>query len=303
MKISRRDFLRASAAIIAAPGLRPTPARALEQALAGQGNQPVIWLQGQYCTGDSVSLLNSIHYATVDQVLLNTIDLKYHATTMAAAGDLAVSAAEGARAAGGYVLIVEGAIPTGANGTYCMVWEGMTMQNALLTYAPNAAYILAVGTCAAYGGIPAAAPNPTGAKSVSGILGPSSKIINIPGCPAHPDWIIGTVAHILANGQAPPLDADRRPILFFGTRIHDLCHERREHCGQQQMAGQLGEPGCLMGLGCKGPQTHADCFSRRNNAAAAGRFGVNWCIGAGSPCIGCVEPSFPDGMSPFLTGA
>jgi hydrogenase small subunit len=303
MKFSRRDFLRASAAIIAAPGLRPTSAVALQQALAGQGNQPVVWLQGQYCTGDSVSLLNSIHYATVDQLLLNTIDLKYHATTMAAAGSLAVSAAEAARMAGGYVLIVEGAIPIGENGTYCMIWEGMTMQNALLTYSPNAAYVLAVGTCASYGGIPAAAPNPTGATSVSGILGASNKIINIPGCPAHPDWIVGTVAYILANGQAPPLDASRRPTEFYGTLIHDQCHERREFCGQQHVAGQLSESGCLMGLGCKGPQTHADCFSRRNNSAAAGRNGVNWCIGAGSPCIGCVEPSFPDGMSPFLTGS
>lgn len=303
MNLSRRDFLRASAAIVAAPGLRRTSAAGLEQALAGETNAPVVWLQGTGCNGDSVSLLNSIYYMTADQLLLNTIDLQYHPTVMAAAGDLAVSAAEATRLKAGYVLVIEGAIPTGSSGQFCTIWSGMTMLNALQTYATNASYILAVGTCAAYGGVSAGSPNPTAAKGVSGVLGNLSKIINIPGCPAHPDWVIGTVAYLLANGSAPPLDASRRPLMFFGKRIHDWCHERRKSCGYDQEAGQLSQEGCLEELGCKGPRTYADCYMRKFNSGKQGRFGVNWCIGARSPCIGCVESTFPDGMSPFFKEA
>ncbi len=298
---SRRDFLKAAAALMAAPGLRATSGAQLRRALSGATKAPVIWLQGQGCNGDSVSLLNSVFYGTIDGLLLNTLDLEYHPTVMASAGDLAVSAAEAARTLGGYVLVVEGAIPTGASGKYCTIWEGMTMQNALVTYAPNAGFILAVGSCAAFGGVSAGAPNPTTCSGVTGILGNLSKIINIPGCPAHPDWIVGTIAYLLANGQAPPLDANRRPTQFFGDLIHDSCQQRRMFCGQQHFAGQLSDSGCLLNLGCKGPQTHADCFMRRNNSPAAGRYGVNWCIGGRSPCIGCVEPNFPDGMSPFFS--
>ncbi len=130
MSISRRDFLRASAAIVAARGLKESGVFALQQALTGAITVPVIWLQGLGCNGDSVSLLNTIYYASADELLLNTINLEYHPTVMAAAGELAVSVAEDTAAAGGYVLVVEGAIPTGADGAYCTIWEGMTMQNA-----------------------------------------------------------------------------------------------------------------------------------------------------------------------------
>jgi NiFe hydrogenase small subunit HydA len=302
MNISRRDFLRASAAIVAARGLKESGVLALQQALTGATAVPVIWLQGLGCNGDSVSLLNTIYYASADELLLNTIDLEYHPTVMAAAGELAVSAAEDTAAAGGYVLVIEGAIPTGADGAYCTIWEGMTMQNALTTFAPNAGFILAVGTCAAYGGMSAGAPNPTMCKGVTGILGSLPRIINIPGCPAHPDWIVGTISYLLENNQAPPLDASRRPLMYFGNKIHDWCHDRRRFCGTIHKASQLSQPGCLQNLGCKGPQTYADCYMRKFNSGEKGRFGGNWCIGARSPCQGCVQPNYPDGMSPFFTG-
>lgn len=301
MKISRRDFIRASAALAAAPGLRATTADDMRRALAGQTKAPVVWLQGSGCNGDSVSLLNTIYYATADQLLLNTINLKYHPTVMAAAGDPAVSAATAAQAAGGYVLVVEGSIPTGANGAYCIIWPGMTMKNAVTTYAPNASFILAVGSCATHGGCTAGAPNPTASTGVVGLLGNLDKIINIPGCPAHPDWIVGTIAYLLTNGQAPPLDGHRRPTMFFGKRIHDWCEQRHKHRGRNPHANTLSEDGCLENLGCKGPFTYADCYMRKFNSGKANRFGVNWCVGGRSPCIGCVQPDFPDGMSPFFS--
>lgn len=300
MNISRRDLLRAAAALAAAPGLRSSAALALERALSGEEGVPVVWLQGQSCSGCSVSLLNSIYYTTADDLLLNTIDLKFHPTVMAAAGDSAATAAESARASGGYVLVIEGAIPTGAEGRYCELWPGMSMHQALVTYAPGASWILAVGTCAAFGGMSAGSPNPTTASSVAAVLGGDSRVINIPGCPAHPDWIVGTIAYLLAYGHAPPLDASRRPTAYFSNKIHDYCPERRKYCGDKREASRLSQPGCLEKLGCRGKQTYADCYMRKWNGGQPNTFGANWCIGARTPCHGCVQPNFPDGMSPFF---
>ena len=315
MNVTRRDFLKASAAITGALALKVSGLAQLQKAMAAGAEAagvPVIWLQGQSCTGCSVSLLNTIHYMTIDDLLLNKLDLQYHPTVMAAAGDLAVGAAEGA--APGYVLIIEGSIPVGDQGHYCHVWEDennnpVTMETAFDDFWRNAGYILAVGTCACYGGIPAGNPNPTialGANEALSYLGVPKKkrptVINIPGCPAHPDWIVGTVAALLAvlasTGEMPELDRDGRPIEFFGEHVHYHCPNR----GQGLKAKKLGEPGCLVGLGCNGQQTHADCPMRKWNAGEPGEGkGVNWCIGARNPCQGCTEPTFPDGMSPFYS--
>jgi hydrogenase small subunit len=298
MDINRRDFLKASAAIAGALALKASGLMQLQKAMAnGTSKPPVIWLQGQGCTGCSVSLLNSTYYMTIDELLINTLDVKFHPSVMAAAGEMAVEAAEAARNEGGYVLVVEGAIPAGANGDYCHIWPGMTMIDAIDQYGRSAAAILAVGTCACYGGMSAGEPNPTGAMGVKdalAYLGLEATVINIPGCPAHPDWIVGTVAALLA-GETPELDSNDRPKEFFGTAVHKRCPNR----GLGHKAHVLSEAGCLAGLGCRGQQTHADCPIRQWNSAGQGETGVNWCIGAKNPCQGCTEPDFPDGMSPF----
>ena len=310
MNVTRRDFLKASAAIAGALAFKASGLMQSPKAMAAIGGQPVVWLQGQSCTGCSVSLLNTIHYMTIDDLLLNELDLRYHPTVMAAADDLAVGAAEAALDAPGYVLVVEGSIPVGAQGHYCHVWEDenndpVTMETAFKDFAlhERCICVLAVGTCASYGGIPAGNPNPTialGVNEALSYLGVSKKnspaVINIPGCPSHPDWIVGTVAALLA-GNVPELDGDGRPIEFFGSEVHYNCPNR----GQGTKAKVLGEPGCLAGLGCNGQQTHSDCPMRQWNAAAPGGYGVNWCVGAGNPCQGCTEPTFPDGMSPFYS--
>jgi hydrogenase small subunit len=299
MNINRRDFLKASAAIAGAMALKASGLMQLQKAMAnGAGKPPVIWLQGQGCTGCSVSLLNSVFHTTVDDLLINTLDLQFHPTVMAAAGDLAVEAAENARDAGGYVLVVEGAIPAAEQGEYCELWPGMTMLDGLASFTQNASVILAVGTCACYGGMSGGEPNPTGAMGVRealDYLGQQATLINIPGCPSHPDWIVGTVAALLA-GETPELDEDGRPKEFFGTQVHKQCPNRGLGGGQAEV---LSDSGCLSALGCKGKQTHADCPIRQWNSAGRGQSGVNWCIGAKNPCQGCTEPDFPDGMSPF----
>jgi len=299
MRVSRRAFLKAAAAAAVAGRLSPAALAKLGSILRGEGDPRVIWLQGSGCDGCAISFLNSVHYTTVDDLLTNTLDVEFQSNLMAAAGDLAVSAAQTAGAQPGYILVVEGAIPIGASGKYCSLWTGMSMHDGLIDFAQNAGFIIALGACAAYGGISAGAPDPTEAKGVEEILGSDSRLINVPGCPAHPDWLVGTITYLLTNGYAPPLDAHRRPLEYFGRRIHDNCLNRRTYCGEGIFAGQLSEDGCMEFLGCKGKHTHSDCYMRKWNSGGAGEYGVNWCIGARSPCLGCVEPTFPDGMSPF----
>lgn len=296
MELTRRDFLKATAAVAGALGLRGAGLLPLQRALALEaedGGVPVVWLQGQSCTGCSVSLLNSIHFTSIDDLLLNSLDVDFHPSLMAGAGDLAVSAAEETYEKGGYVLVVEGAIPSGEDGKYCYLWPGTTAVEGIERYAEKAGFIIAVGTCASYGGLAAGAPNPTGARGLADAYA-GKQVIKIPGCPAHPDWIVGTIAYLMANSQAPRLDADGRPTEFFSKKVHSRCPNQGK-----KKAENLSEIGCLMHLGCKGQLTKADCPVRRWNAAGVDEFGVNWCIGAGSPCYGCTDPGFPDNMSPF----
>jgi hydrogenase small subunit len=154
----------------------------------------------------------------------------------------------------------------------------------------KAKYIVAVGTCAAYGGISAAMPNPTQAKSVSQVL-PGKTVVNIPGCPAHPDWVLLTLATVL-GGTVPQLDAQGRPVAFFGPSVHEDC-PRRIAYDNNVFAQNPSEPGCLLKLGCRGTKTNADCAKRKWNG------GTNYCIDSGAPCQGCTEPGFPDAFSPL----
>ncbi len=298
MRLSRRDFLRASSAIAAAFGMRVVwrdgQACARER---DDGGLPIVWLQGQSCSGCSVSLLNSIFYATIDDLLVNTLDLEFHSTLMPAAGTLAIAAAEKAYRRGGYVLVFEGAVPS--EGAFCELWPGLPAEKGLLRYARRASLIMAVGSCASHGGLVAGAPNPTDAAGLAEEYF-GTRVIKMPGCPAHPDWVVGTIAGILATGTMPPLDAHGRPVEFYGQLVHDHCPNLQDY-KDGIFAKSLGEPGCLFELGCKGPRAFADCPGRRWNSGAAGEPGYNWCIEAGSPCIGCAEPSYPDGMSPFFT--
>ncbi len=297
MELTRRDLMKATAAVAGAMGLHASGLVKLQEAFgleASAGGVSVVWLQAQSCTGCSVSLLNSIYYTTVDDLLLNSLDLDFHPTMMAAAGELAVGAAEEAYQKGDYILVVEGAIPIYERGAYCTLWPGTTALAGVRRFATKANFILGVGTCACYGGVIAGAPNPTGARGL-GMRFARKRVINIPGCPAHPDWIVGTIAYLMTYGQPPELDKYGRPKEFFEKKIHgELCPYK----GQQETR-VLGEGGCLKALGCKGPKTKADCHLRLWNAGGLDQVGVNWCMGSGAPCIGCTEPTFPDGMSPF----
>ncbi len=278
----------------AALSLPMTVVGKLEQALAAGGVDlpKVIWLNGANCTGCTVSLANLFSDTgptDVADLLLNTISLAYHPTLMGAAGDLAIQQLK-ETAQESYILAVDGGIPTAFNGHTCLLWTDqgheVTAMEAIEMLAPNAAAILSIGTCASYGGMPAGEPNPTGIVGVDQLAGNST--VNIPGCPTHPDWIVWTIAHLLA-GEMPALDEQNRPVELYGREIHKQCPYR-----EGEEAKTFGSRNsCLKELGCKGEKTGSDCPSRKWNN------GINWCIGAGSICIGCTEKGFPDSFAPF----
>lgn len=308
--ISRREFMRWAAAAPASLSITGNFLPKLAHALQEQIKEyPIIWLQTATCSGCSISVINTIH-PSIQNVILeqilpgNRLILNYHGTLMAATGELSVKTAmkSAEKYTDKFILIVEGAIPTRDDGIYGTIGEKdgkpFTMMEWINFMGHKAMATLAIGTCAAYGGLSAAEPNPSGCKSVSDVyemLGISAPVINIPGCPSHPDWFIGTVAKILLYGMPTEdeLDDQGRMKLFYGRSIHNRCINR-DYLDDGIIAEKFGEEGCLLELGCKGPFTHGDCPIRLWNGS------VNWCISAGTPCIGCTENDFPDGHSPIF---
>ena len=266
---------------------------------------PVVWFQGAGCSGCSVSFLNTLFPSVADVLLEQVIpgkhiNLRFHPTIMAASGEPAIGAIRVVEEefADNFILILEGALQ---ERVYCAIGdEGgkeLFLAEEFERFARKSLAIIALGSCAAFGGIPSGAPNPTKALGVGDFLKKRNiekPFINIPGCPAHPDWFVGTVASVLLFGLPSPdaLDELARPKRYFGTLIHDNC-PRRGYFDTGRFAKHFGDEGCLLELGCKGPQTYADCPIRMWNS------GTNWCVGAGAPCIGCVEPEFPDRNAPF----
>lgn len=307
--ISRRDFIRWAVAVPASlsftEGFLGKLSAALQDAIK---EYPIIWLQASTCSGCSVSVINTIHPSIknviLEQVLPgNKLTLNYHGTLMAATGSLSVQAARDAvtKYKGKYVFIMEGAVPTKEKGVYGNIGEEDDKPISMLEWVDflgkNAMAALTVGTCAAYGGFPSGEPNPSGSMGLTeafNMLKISTPIINIPGCPCHPDWFIGTVAKILLYGMPKPkeLDEQGRLKLFFNRSVHSRCINR-DYMDDGIFASRFGEEGCLLELGCKGPFTYSDCPIRLWNGS------VNWCINAGAPCIGCTEKGFPDAHSPI----
>ncbi len=190
---------------------------------------PVIYLQTAGCSGCAVTMLNSasptIKNVLIDQIVPGVhINLKFHPVVMAAAGEMAIQVMEDTakQQKGEYVLVVDGAVPMAEDAVYGAVGERngqpVTMLQRVTELAQDALAVIAMGTCASFGGIPAAKPNPTSCVSVQKALeskGIKKPLINIPGCPPHPDWFVGTVASIILGGlpKAEDLDDFLRPRL------------------------------------------------------------------------------------------
>ncbi|WP_273323458.1 hydrogenase small subunit [Vallitalea guaymasensis] len=252
----------------------------------------LIWLETTGCSGNIISLLNAYNPDAV-YFLKEMVNLMYSNSLMAAEGEAAyeqfLKTIETE-----FVLVVEGAISTKDNGLYNVIarYKGqyITGMDAVKKAGEKAKYILAVGTCASYGGISAASPNLALCKPVKEFV--EKEVIHLPGCPGNPDWITGTIAHLMLFGK-PELDEQGRPIIFYGVTIHDRC-PRRSYFDNKIFAKKLGDKECMFRLGCRGPVTKTDCPIRRWNNTD------NWPIGANTPCIGCAQEGFPDKMEPFI---
>jgi hydrogenase small subunit len=269
--ITRRGFMKFCAATASLMALPPSMVPVIAAALENARRPSVIWLSFQDCTGCLESLTRS-HSPTVEGLIFDAISLEYQHTLQAASGTAAEAARDTAveENYGKYILIVDGSIPTGNPG-----------------YST-----IAVGTCAAYGGIPHANPNPTGAVSVSDLI-KDKPIINVPGCPPIPVVITGVLAHYLTFGTIPELDELGRPKAFYGKSIHDRCY-RRPFYDKGLFAETFDDEGakkgwCLYKLGCKGPTTYNACATTKWNE------GTSFPIESGHPCLGCSEPDFWDG--------
>ncbi len=287
--ISRRNFLKFCTGIAATMGLTTEQAMAMAEAVATPRKRPVvIWLHGQECTGPSETLLRGEH-PTLERLILEMISLDYHQTLAAGAGHQVEAQKDASMAAnkGKYILVVEGSIPTKDGGIYCKI-ANKTMLQHTIEAAENAAAIVAFGSCASWGGVQSSGPNPTEAKGVSAIL-PNKTVINIPGCPPNPYNFLATVMHFLTFGTLPELDSQNRPKFAYGRLIHENCY-RRPHFDAGRFAKEFGDEGhkqgwCLYKLGCKGPETYANCSVIEFNDIGGG----TWPIGVGHPCFGCSE--------------
>lgn len=286
---TRRDVLRMGIALATGVGLSESYGRAFAKGLGEilSEQTKVLWLQGQSCSGCSVSFLNS-QEPDLALVLTEMISLVFHSTVSAAQGEPAMELIDQVAEAGNFLLVIEGSLPQGMPEA-CVI-GGRPLTSLLRPLLRKAKGIVAAGTCAAYGGIPAAEGNPTMAVGVREFMERegipvAKRLINCPGCPVHPQSLVGTLAYVAARGYPRVLPKLLAPEMFYGSSVHDEC-PMFHHWEKQHFAEKFGDEGCLFKLGCLGPLSRTNCPRRQWNG------GVNWCIRAGAPCIACTSESF-----------
>jgi hydrogenase small subunit len=297
--VSRRDFMGFCAGIAAAFSLPRSAGAKIAAALEKKAKPILVWLEFQDCAGNTESFLRSSKPSAAD-VVLDLLSIDYHETIMAAAGARAEAKLHTTTQdhKGGYIAVVEGSIPTGAGGAYCTIGGRSALQIAR-EVCGDAMATIAIGTCAAFGGLPAAAPNPTGALSVSEAVPGLKNLINLSACPANAENLTALLVYFLTYGKWPALDRLRRPLFAYGKTIHDAC-ERRAHFDAGQYVEMWGDAGhregyCLYKMGCKGPVAYQNCPNVGWNQ------NTSWPVACGHGCIGCSEPQFWDKMTPFYT--
>lgn len=268
--------------------------RALHKGEQAKKKPALVWLETNGCFGESISLLNADDPDLV-YLLTQLVEVRFFTSLMGETGEDAFEEIVKATQEEDLILIVSGGIPVGEYETCAIIGhyedKPVTAYQAVQTVAKYAKHIIAVGTCASYGGPCAAHPNPSNSKSAQDVLKEYS-VIKIPGCPSHPTWLIGTLSAIIQFGSIE-LDEENRPKVFYGETIHNHC-ERRGYFDSQQFAKKLGEKECLFQLGCKGPLTKASCPYTRWNSS------LNWPIGDNTTCMGCASSLFPDISSPYV---
>lgn len=268
--------------------------KAVEEISSGRASKiNAIWLENSGCFSEVISLLNA-EKPDIIYFLSNLVNLTFFGSIEGDEGETAFERILDTLNKD-YIFIVSGAAPTKSDGLYTTIatYNGrkVTAIEAIKEISKNAKHIISVGTCASFGGITAGNPNISQSISIQELL-PEKKIIKIPGCPANPAWIMGTLGYLVAYG-VPDLDSLGRPTAYYSESIHDRC-PRRRFFDIGVFAKKFGDEECMFMLGCKGPVTYAYCpVSRWNNTD-------NWPIGDNTTCIGCAGPGFPDKYEPFV---
>jgi hydrogenase small subunit len=297
--LSRREFISYCGVLAAVIGLDqlsvPRIAAALEQA----AERPVVvWSDFQECLGCTVALLQSTS-PTPAELILQQISLGYHEAAMAPAGFQADESFEDSFDEGAF-WVIEGSVAEKIPGAIAI--GGRNAGDILREYYPKALGVIAIGSCACFGNVQAAKPDPTGAMGVGEWLrGPGglsdATVVNLPRCPGQAEDLVATLTYILVTESLPELDGAGRPTFLYGQTVHDNC-ERRGHFSESRFVEHFGDEGsrlgyCLYKVGCKGPVTFAPCPTTRWN----GR--TTWCVAAGGPCTGCAEDNFWNDFTPF----
>ncbi len=279
---------------------------------AARNRRTLLWLQSGGCGGCTLSLICAEAPDFLTAFEAAGIELLWHPALSLETGREALgiieAVLEGRQRLD--ILCLEGSVMTGPGGTgrfHLMAGTGEPMMEVIARLAQRAGHVVAVGSCAAWGGITATGDNAAGAIGLAhdgerpgGLLGRDWRdsaglpVVNIPGCPTHPDWVSETLA-LLCDGALTRegLDDLGRPRAISGTLVHHGC-SRNEYYEYKASAEKLCDVGCMMeNLGCKGTQAAGDCNSRAWNGAGS-------CITGGYPCIACTEPGFEEPGHPFV---
>jgi hydrogenase small subunit len=281
----------------------------------------ILWIsEGMSCDGDSVSV-TAAGQPGIEDVLLGAIpgipkvNLYNKVLSPTLGGEeflLPFRQAVNDQLDAPFVLVIEGSIPNekiNGDGYWTSfgndeaTGEPLTLNWWIDRLAPKAWGVIAIGTCATYGGIHAMAGNPTGCMGLADYLGWDFRsagglpIVNVPGCPVQPENFMETLVWLLyqAAGLAPviPLDDQLRPQWLFGKTVHEGC-DRAGYYEQGDFAKDYNSPKCLVKVGCWGPVVNCNVPKRGWMA------GIGGCPNVGGICIGCTMPGFPDKFMPFM---
>lgn len=289
--MERRAFLRYCGMITAVLALPQLPYREqVAAALSTTPRLPLLWLNGQDCNGNIEALIRSTS-PTPTQLLLDHLAVNYVELLMSSAGGAAEKSKADTITAGGYVLVVEGGIPTGAAGAYCTV-GGRAFTDIVREAAAKAVKVISVGTCSSWGGVPAARGGVTGAVDLQTFLGPTKPVLRLPGCPVNPVNLVAALVNYITYKKWPEANSQGLPYFAYGEEIHDDC-PRKDYYEQGKFVLAWGDAGhkagwCLRKMGCRGPETKGNCQKKKYNGA------TSYPIASGAPCYGCVSKGFWD---------
>lgn len=291
---TRKEFLQFCSYAAATAGIALSNLDKVIYAMENKKRPPVVWMHFQECTCCSESFIRSNHPIVAD-IILDKISLDYTETLQASAGFQAEKSLHDTitKYKGEYLVLIEGSVPTKDGGIYCTI-GGKTALQILKEVTEHAAAVIAWGSCASFGCVQSAKPNPTGATPIHKLI--SKTVIRVPGCPPIADVMTGIVTHILVFGKLPELDSRGRPKEFYSRRVHDTCYRRPNFDAGlfvESWDDENAKKGyCLYKMGCRGPVTYNAC------GVIGWNNGVSFPIKSGHPCIGCSEDDFWDN-SPF----